>query len=356
MVGCVIVHDGHIISEGAHLSYGGKHAEILALEHTPKITSESLNIKMYVTLEPCCHFGKTPPCCEQIIESKITDVIYLLPDPNPLIAGKGIDSLKKEGISIRQLQSVELQSKYIELNKGYFHRFDYKRPWVVLKQAITLDGKIADCTNNSKWISCDHSRRDVHHIRAMSDAVLTSIKTIKQDDCKLTVRELPKSIDIGLHEIKQPVCVILDSSLFISEVDNIIKFQAKIIVYTLKKENEIPKYLLKLQNLLIVKAPSINGKINLTFIVEDLSKRNINYLLVECGADLAGGFFKEDLVDEYITYISPKPLGNHSKSSVWFDQIRTLQNCLHFSLDHTSPSGNDIKAVWKPIRPEIRKL
>ncbi len=230
MVGCVIVHDGHIISEGAHLLYGGKHAERLALEHIPEIILGETNISMYVTLEPCCHFGKTPPCCEQIVKSKITDVIYLLPDPNPLIAGKGIDSLKSKGISIKQLQSVELQRKYRELNKGYFHKFDYKRPWITLKQAITLDGKIADYTNNSKWISSDHSRADVHHIRAMSDAVLTSIKTIKQDDCKLTVRELPESVNIGLHEIKQPICIILDSSLSISEMDNIFKAHEKIIV------------------------------------------------------------------------------------------------------------------------------
>ena len=295
LVGAVIVKDNKIIGEGFHERYGGLHAERNAIA---SLKSDAAGADMYVTLEPCCHYGKTPPCTEAIIENKIGRVIVGSRDPNPLVAGKGAGALRDAGIEV---ETDFLRDECDALNKKFFHFITTGRPYVLLKYAMTADGKIATKTGASKWISSEKSREFVHGLRNEYPAILAGIGTVLADDPMLTAR---------IEDARNPLRVIVDTNLKIPADCNILKTAKEIptlIAYSnasierIREVNEAGAETLEL--------PESNGHVDLSALMEALGEKNISGVLTEGGAGINYGMFKAGLVDEVNVFVAPKVFG-----------------------------------------------
>ena len=300
LVGCVLIKDDRIIGAGFHERFGGNHAEINAFENASEDIDGST---LYVNLEPCSHFGKTPPCVDKIIEKKVKRVVIGTMDMNPLVSGQGIKKLKLAGIDVKV---GVLENECISMNKFFFKYITQKLPYVTLKAAQTLDGKIADDSGRSKWISCTASRRYVHKLRAKYDAVMVGIGTVKKDDPSLTVR---------LTEGRNPKRIVIDTrldlklsqSLFLNNHDhNIIVVTSK---ESKKKVGKIKKLLAHGAQIIYVKESSSN-KINLKVALQELAKINITSILVEGGSEIFTSFVKQKLFDDILVFITPKIIGS----------------------------------------------
>ncbi len=299
MVGCVIVKSDRIISAGYHEKFGENHAEINAIE---KARENLEGATLYTNLEPCSHFGKTPPCVNKIIEKRIKRVVIGTNDMNPLVSGSGIRKLKSAGIDVKV---GVLENECIELNRFFFKYITEKIPYVTLKAAQTLDGKIADKSGDSKWISSLDSRKYVHKLRANYDAVLVGYGTVLKDDPKLTVR---------LAEGRNPRRIILDSNL---DLNNKFKLlvnnkDGKLIILTSKrnieKKGKIKKILSHKAEIIFVKEDA-NGKLNLKSALKELAKVNISSILVEGGREVFTSFIKKNLYDDIMLFLTPKLIG-----------------------------------------------
>lgn len=299
LVGCVIIKDERIIGAGYHEKFGGNHAEVNAI-NSAKEDLEGATI--YVNLEPCSHQGKTPPCVDRIIEKKIKRVVVGTLDMNPLISGAGVKKLKAAGIEVK----VGLLAKdCVDLNKFFFKYITKKMPYVSLKAAQTIDGKIADSSGNSKWISSVASRRKVHALRAKYDAVLVGIGTIRADDPSLTVR---------LTEGRNPKRIILDSKLELTTNHKIFfrNNDKNLIVVTSRKSISRTRRIKKLNSFgatVLFARENRDGKINLKSALQELAKHQLASVLVEGGNEIYTSFLRENLFDNIILFISPKILG-----------------------------------------------
>lgn len=300
LVGCVIIKNERIIGAGYHEKFGGNHAEINAINSgREKIDGATL----YINLEPCSHHGKTPPCVDKIIESKIKRVVIGTLDMNSLVSGSGVKKLKSAGIEVKV---GLLEKDCIELNKFFFKYITKKVPYVSLKAAQTLDGKIADIEGNSKWISSNASRHHVHSLRAKYDAVLVGAGTVRADDPSLTVR---------LTEGRNPKRIILDSKLGLSTNHKIFinNNDKNLIIVTSNKNTQKKGRIKKLNSLgaeiLFVKE-NRDGKINLKSTLRELAKIQIASVLVEGGSGIYSSFIKENLYDNIFLFITPKILGS----------------------------------------------
>ncbi|MBQ4522817.1 MAG: bifunctional diaminohydroxyphosphoribosylaminopyrimidine deaminase/5-amino-6-(5-phosphoribosylamino)uracil reductase RibD [Lachnospiraceae bacterium] len=298
MVGCVVVKDGEIIGEGFHEEYGKLHAERNALN---SLSKSAEGAELYVTLEPCCHYGKTPPCTEAIIEHKIKRVIIACVDENPLVGGQGIEILKKHGICVTV---GVLKEEAMKLNEVFFHYISKKRPFIAMKYAMTLDGKIATVSRDSKWITSEESRNFVQVLRNRYKAILVGIHTVLEDDPMLNCR-----IEGGVN----PVRIILDSKLRIPIESKIVKTAKEIetIVVTTKAD-EMKKETLKS---LGVKIMEMQNEICLPELLTRLGERNIDSILVEGGGRVHGSFLQENLVDRVYAFIAPKLIGGEKALS-----------------------------------------
>ncbi len=299
LVGCVIVKNEKIIGAGFHEEIGKNHAEINA------INSASGSVEgatLYVNLEPCSHYGKTPPCTDKIIESKIKRVVIGTLDVNPLVSGSGVKALKKAGIEVK---AGMLEQECINLNKFFFKFITKKIPYVTLKTAQTLDGKIADVNRDSKWVSSIESRRYVHMLRSRYDAVLIGAGTVLKDDPNLTVR---------LAEGRNPKRIILDSSLNLSSNNRIFKNNSdknSIILTSLKsikKKNKINK-LTSLGVSIIYVKESKKGLLDIKEALKKLAKLNITSIIVEGGSRVFTSFINKNLFDDLLVFVTPKFLG-----------------------------------------------
>ena len=299
LVGCVIVKNDRIISAGYHEKFGENHAEVNAIE---KAKESIEGATLYTNLEPCSHHGKTPPCVDKIIEMKIKKVVVGTNDMNPLVSGNGIRKLKSAGIDVKV---GIMESECIELNRFFFKYITEKTPYVTLKAALTLDGRIADKSGDSKWISSLDSRKYVHQLRAGYDAVMVGYGTVKKDDPKLTVR---------LAEGRNPRRIILDSKL---DLNNKFKLllnnkDRKLIIVTSKKNVErkgkIKKILSHNAEIIFVKEDA-NGRLNLKSVLKELAKINISSILVEGGREIYTSFIKKNLFDDIMLFVTPKLMG-----------------------------------------------
>ena len=297
LVGAVLVKDGKIIGAGYHQKYGEAHAEINAI----KSASESVEgATLFVNLEPCSHFGKTPPCVDALLESKIDKVVIGTLDMNPLVCGSGIQKLKENGIEVKV---GILENECIELNKFFFKNVTKKTPYVTLKAAITIDGKIADGSYQSKWISSIASRKQVHKLRAEYDSVLIGANTVNKDDPQLSVR---------LVEGRNPKRIILDPQLKSCIERKIFHSEKNVLLITSveKKDTVKVKTLKNLGvNFLFVKTDEMK-QFHLKTVLKKMSDQNIASILVEGGAKVYNAFIKENLFDEMQIFIAPKLLGN----------------------------------------------
>ena len=297
LVGAVIVKNDKIIAEGYHEAFGGPHAEINALKNA---TESVKGATMYVTLEPCSHYGKTPPCTEAIIESGITEVVVAAADPNPLVAGRGIKRLEDSGIAV---WTGLLEDEAKELNEIFIKFISTGNPFVIMKTAMTLDGKIACKSGKSKWISNEKSRQHVHNLRNRLSGIMVGIGTVLKDDPSLTCRRGEFS--------RQPIRIIVDSSLKIPLDAKVLtdeRPEETIIATTEKLDNQKAENIKSL-GAKILYVPSKDGRVDLIKLMELLGKEQIDSILLEGGGELNYSALKAGIVDKVMTFIAPKVLG-----------------------------------------------
>lgn len=331
LVGCIIIKNDRIIGAGYHEKYGENHAEINALNSATENVEGST---LYVNLEPCSHHGKTPPCVNKIIENKIKRVVIGTLDMNPLVSGKGIRKLKAAGIDVKV---GVLEHDCIQLNKFFFKFITKKIPYVTLKAAQTLDGKIADKSGGSKWITSVSSRRYVHRLRARYDAVLIGKNTAKVDNPVLTVR---------LTEGRNPKRIVIDRKLNLSP--NLKLFTANsdsnLIIITSKKSSVKKNKIAKLQSIgvTIIFLKELNsGKLNLKSALKELGKLNISSILVEGGGKVFNSFIRENLYDDIKLFVAPKMLGN-GMTVVNDLGISSIKKSLKLKVENLEKVGDDI--------------
>jgi diaminohydroxyphosphoribosylaminopyrimidine deaminase/5-amino-6-(5-phosphoribosylamino)uracil reductase len=339
-VGCVIVKQDQIIGRGYHLSPGNPHAEIVALNN---ISETAKNSTVYVSLEPCAHHGNTPPCAEALVNAKVSRVVSAIADPNPLVNNKGLKHLQRNGIETTiDILAGEAQ----ELNKGFFKRMLSGRPFITVKSAISLDGKTALASGESKWITSDESRIDVQKLRARSCAIMTGIDTVIADDPSLTVRLDKNQLGISTS-IAQPKRVILDTQLRIATNAKILQHPEEVLIYTCAEKTE--KYTeLENNRIKIINVNRSNNKIDLLAVVDDLAARGINEVLVEAGSTLVGSLLESELVDEMIIYIAPHIMGHSSNGLAKLDFIQNMQDRIELEICQIRKIGPDFKLQLKP--------
>ncbi len=301
MVGAVVVSpEGEVVARGYHKRYGGLHAEREALK---RLDWKAPGATLYVNLEPCCHHGKTPPCTEAVIQSGVARVVVGMEDPNPLVSGKGVRILRQAGIDVR-VGVLEGQCRH--LNRAFVHFVTTGRPWVLLKWAQSLDGRIAVSSGESEWISCEESLRFAHRLRAQADAVLVGRGTVQHDDCRLTVRMVRGS---------NPLRVVIDSQLSLSTDKKVFSSEAKTVVYTLSRdEGKIGA--LRSKGVEVVSFRPVDTsptwsrhQVPLDLVLEDLGRRGVANLLVEGGGEVLTSFLREGLANEVAVVIAPLVLG-----------------------------------------------
>lgn len=334
LVGAVVVKDGELIGFGAHLKAGEPHAEVHALNMAGE---KAKGATLYVTLEPCSHFGKTPPCSELIIKRGIKRVVVAALDPNPLVSGRGVKALQDAGIDV---EAGILQKNGHELNKVFFHYIQTNTPFVTLKYAATFDGKIATKTGDSKWITGEEARQDVHRYREIHDGILVGVNTIIKDNPSLTCR-LP-------DRKRTPIRIILDTHLRIPLDANVItdkEAETWVICQDgdLNKKAELKK--------LGIEVLTLHDQWNIPNILKILGERGITSLFVEGGARVHASFLKAEAVNELIVYFAPKILGDpEGISAVMGDEALKMSMAHSFEIKSVTKIGEDVKIVSVPKR------
>ena len=334
-VGCVIVNDGEIVGEGWHQLAGEAHAEINALKQAG---SKAKDATVFVTLEPCSHTGKTPPCAEALIEAGVKKVIAAMKDPNPLVAGSGLKKLQDAGIAT---EDGLLEAQARELNPGFIKRMESGRPFVRVKLAMSLDGRTAMASGESKWISGEASRNDVQRLRAQSSAILTGIDTVLADDPSMNVRL--SDTDSVKEAIRQPKRIVLDTQFRMPMDAKIASIEGQCIVYTTMNVDNKSSY-----PFIIETCEAQNGKIDLQYLMNDLAKKEINLLHVEAGSVLCGALLKNDLVDEIVIYMAPHIMGDNAKGLFHLPGLEQMKDRISLKIKDVRSIGNDIRIIAQP--------
>ena len=341
IVGAIVLDkNGFPAGKGFHKASGTEHAEVIAIREAG---DKAKGGTLIVNLEPCCHQGQTPPCTDLIIKSQIREVIFSCYDPNPLVNKKGEDILIKNNIKVL---SRVLESEGVELNKFFFKWVKSKLPWVTLKQAQTLDGKIALSNKQSKWITSEAARKEVHNLRNIYDAVLVGARTVEIDNPYLTVRDMDNS--------RNPVRIVVDLNLITKPDSNVYKNDSVVYLVTKTdhKKDKLNNYLKLNSEIKFIQLKEISkDRISLTELFEELMKKNTLSVLIEAGPSLAGECISSGLIDEYILFIAPKVFGDITAlSSVQIKQLDHIDNSYEFSLFDYKIIGNDLMLSLRPKR------
>jgi diaminohydroxyphosphoribosylaminopyrimidine deaminase/5-amino-6-(5-phosphoribosylamino)uracil reductase len=318
-VGCVISKDQEILGEGWHEKAGGPHAEVIALE---RITEEKTTL--YVTLEPCNHQGRTPPCVDLIQQKKVSRVVAAMLDPNPK-AARGGDRLAAAGI---RFEHGLMEGEARELNIGFVSRVTRGRPWVRMKIAATLDGRTALANGRSQWITGPEARKDGHRWRARACAILTGAGTVRADDPRLTVRDVETQ--------RQPLRVVADSNLETPAQARILQGE-KVLVFS-AREGTLP-------NAEVIAISNRSGKVDLQKMLEELGRRGINELHVEAGFKLNGSLLREGCVDELLLYLNPSLLGDSAQGMVNLPEVVALDKKISLKIMSLDRIGDDLRIV-----------
>ncbi|WP_049630487.1 bifunctional diaminohydroxyphosphoribosylaminopyrimidine deaminase/5-amino-6-(5-phosphoribosylamino)uracil reductase RibD [Cellvibrio sp. pealriver] len=335
-VGCVLVKDGQVIAEGWHERAGEPHAEANALLAAG---DNARGATAYVSLEPCSHHGRTGPCSQALVDAGVSRVVYAMEDPNPLVSGRGIEILRTAGIVV---DGPVLENDARALNPGFIRRMERKLPYVRCKMAMSLDGRTAMESGESKWITGPKARADVQRLRARSCAIISGVDSILQDNASLTVRV----DELGLPNAeaaaaKQPLRVILDSQLRTPRNALMFKQATPIL---LVHNGQVDAALLSgwPDFVELIALPAKDGRIDLQALLRELALRQCNEVLVEAGATLAGSFLRRGLLDEIIIYMAPKLLGSHARPLFGLP-LETMSASLSLKI-------NDIRAVGRDWR------
>ena len=327
-VGCVIVRDGQVIGEGWHQRAGTPHAEVHALNQAG---AAARGATVYVTLEPCSHHGRTPPCADALIAAGVTRVVAAMRDPNPQVAGRGLAQLQAAGMTI---ECGLMEETARELNMGFVSRMTRSRPWVRSKIAASLDGKTALANGVSQWITGAAARQDVQRLRARSCAILTGVGTVLTDDPQMNVRDIETS--------RQPLRVVVDSQLrtplsakilaggvlIVSAIDDAVKIQA-----------------LCAAGAEVLVLPGADGRIDLARLMQVLAEREINELMVEAGATLNGALLEANLIDELVLYMAPMLLGDAARGLFTLPALNKMDDRKNLILRDVRQVGNDMRVI-----------
>ena len=327
-VGCVIVQAGKIIGEGWHQRAGTEHAEVHALHQAG---AAARGATLYVTLEPCSHHGRTPPCADTLVAAGVGRVVVAMADPNPQVAGRGLVQLQAAGI---QVDIGLMEAAASELNLGFISRMTRGRPWVRSKVAASMDGKTALANGVSQWITGPAARRDVQIWRAQSCAILTGIGTVLADDPQMNVRDIETP--------RQPLRVIVDSQLRTPPSAKIVG-AGTLVVSTLEDTDKIQALLDAGAEVLVL--PSADGQVDLTLLLELLAERGVNDLMVEAGATLNGALLEAGLVDELVLYLAPMLLGDTARGLFALPALRKMDERKNLSLIDVRQIGNDMRVI-----------
>jgi diaminohydroxyphosphoribosylaminopyrimidine deaminase/5-amino-6-(5-phosphoribosylamino)uracil reductase len=333
-VGCVIVKAGQVIGTGAHLRAGEPHAEVLALRAAGE---QARGADVYVTLEPCSHHGRTPPCAEALVRAGVKRVVAAMQDPNPQVAGTGLAYLQDHGIEI---SCGLMQAQAMELNPGFISRMTRSRPFLRSKIAASLDGRTALANGESKWITGEAARLDVQHWRARSSAILTGANTVLADDPQMTVREL----DIP----HQPLRVAADSRLRISPQAKILQGGHALIAYASDPDNKA--IALQDAGAELLKLPDTDGRVCLKSLMTELAMREINEVLVEAGQGLNGALLEQGLIDELLIYYAPVLMGSQARGMFAMPALTGMSQRTQLDIVELRQIGGDIRIRARPAK------
>ncbi|HEY3860050.1 MAG TPA: bifunctional diaminohydroxyphosphoribosylaminopyrimidine deaminase/5-amino-6-(5-phosphoribosylamino)uracil reductase RibD [Gammaproteobacteria bacterium] len=333
-VGAVVVKDGKVVGRGFHKRAGEAHAEVLALQEAG---AAAKGATLYVTLEPCAHQGKTPPCADAVVKSGVARVVAAMTDPNPLVSGKGFEKLKAAGIRAEE-GLMAAQAK--DLNPGFISRMTRVRPWVRSKLAASMDGRTALANGESKWISCDASREDVHRWRARSSAVLTGIGTLLADDPTFTVR-LP-------GEWRQPMKVIVDTNLSTPANAKVFQRNPDLVYIATGVDDPEEHEPLNAIGANIQVFPERRGFMDLKSILETLGELECNEVLMEAGAGMNGALLEAGLVDELILYMCPSLLGDKARGMFSLPGISSMNERRELQIMDARMFDKDLRLILRP--------
>lgn len=332
-VGCVIVKDAQLLGEGYHPRAGQPHAEVFALRQAGE---QARGATAYVTLEPCAHYGRTPPCAKALVDAGVAKVVVACPDPNPLVAGKGVQILKDAGIQV-DVGVAEAEAR--QLNLGFLKAMATGMPYVRLKVASSLDGRTAMASGESKWITGTAARADVQHWRAISAAVLTGIDTVLADDCLLNVRHLEGVDDI--HSVVQPKRIILDRQGRLPLSAQILQQPETVMVMGLYRAELAALGVLQLEPQPLA-----------TLLAQLVQQHQIYDVLVEAGATLSTAFLEEGRVDEVISYVAPTLLGRSARA-MFNAEFEQMAEQLRFKLCDVTQLGDDVRLRLIPSQETL---
>jgi diaminohydroxyphosphoribosylaminopyrimidine deaminase/5-amino-6-(5-phosphoribosylamino)uracil reductase len=330
-VGCVIVRDGHILGEGWTQAPGSNHAEVEALLDARRNGHDLHGATAYVTLEPCSHFGRTPPCATALIEGRLARVIAAVEDPNPQVAGRGLEMLRSNGIDVR---CGLLAHEASELNIGFFSRMNRGRPWVRLKIAASLDGKTALTNGVSQWITSEAARKDGHAWRARACAVATGIGTVVADNPQLSVRLVTTA--------RQPLKVLVDSRLEVNPEARFFDGNQALVACAFADPAKVAA--LRDKNAEVIELPNDDGKVDLPQLLRELARRGINELHVEAGFKLNGSLVREGCIDELLVYLAPLLVGE-AQGMVHLPALSDLAQARRLVFQEVTPVGTDVRIL-----------
>lgn len=331
-VGCVLVRDGAVVGEGWHERAGEPHAEINALQQAGV---QAAGATAYVTLEPCCHQGRTPPCTGALIDAGVARVLAAMEDPNPQVAGQGLRALQAAGI---EAAAGLLAAAAEQLNPGFVMRMRRARPWVRLKLAMSLDGRTALANGESRWITGQAARQDVHRLRARSSAILTGSGTVLADDPALTVR-----LDsVAADQLNSPVRVILDTRLQTPPASRLLDLPGETFILTGSTDAAATAALTR-PGVSVVSLPQQDGQLDLAVVLQHLGTMEMNEVHVEAGATLSGALLTAGLVDELVLYMAPHLLGDTAHGLFALPELEQMEQRIQLSI-------NDIRAVGEDWR------
>ena len=354
-VGCVIVGGNaeagdSVLGEGWHQGAGLPHAEPVAIANAIRLAAGST---AFVTLEPCCHTGRTGPCSSALIEAGVSRVVIASKDPNPKVSGGGIAALEAAGVEVFFLQDFEDGAR--RLNRGFFSRLARRRPFVRCKLAMSLDGRTALANGESKWITGAEARSDVQRLRAECDAIVTGIETVLADDPAMTLRQAELGLNaqqLVWNELRlsnPPLRVVLDSRGRLSETAKIVTEPGRCIAYRLDGANSSVEASSPIAVRLAPNSGESVSRVSLLSVLELLAELDeCNEVLVEAGATLSGSFIEAGLVDELIVYIAPKLLGSDGRPLLGMSGLNELSDAIEFKVESVEQVGADIKVTLRP--------
>ena len=343
-VGCVVVRDGEVVGRGWHRRAGGPHAEVFALREAG---DKARGADVYVSLEPCSHQGRTPPCAEALVEAGVRRVVVAMQDPNPLVAGQGLARLHAAGIEV---ESGLLEPQARALNPGFIARMQRGRPWLRLKLAASLDGRTAMASGESKWISGDAARRDVQRLRARSSAIVTGIGTVLADDPSMNVRLTADQLN-GETPVRQPLRVVLDSRLRMSAQARMLTLPGETLLLTGVTDSSRWQDLQQ-AGAEVAAVELEQGRPQPDAVLRLLAQRDINEVLLECGPTLAGAFMRAGLVDELVLYMAPHLMGDSARGLFHLPGLERMQDRIALEWQDVRQVGDTLRITARPAATE----